>query len=332
MSVIRSYNLFLDSSQQDYPLNGNNGAFSLFLRKPITKTVSNSIFRVKVIQTCIPYSFTEINSGNNILYYTYNSTPFNFTIPAGSYTILSLLSYIQTYLNSNHSVFLNFTFNQSTNFATFGFASSGNTGNHSFTFLYTDNNNKPILKQLGFTNTNIIFTCVGGFPAVSSTSNQSVNISPSKNLYIRSDNLQQSSSQEAIVNRCDTSDILAIIPINVPFSNYINFYNNDNFLVYVNNNVIDNISLYLTDATSDETLIGLVLNWSVTIVVEEYELPLVIDVSKFKENNVNSMNNQVINQLENQKTDDINYLLEQKNKLENDISEIKRSKILFAKK
>jgi hypothetical protein len=84
--------------------------------------------------------------------------------------------------------------------------------------------------------------------------------------------------------------------------------------------------LYITDATSDNTLIGLVLNWSITIVVEEYELPLVIDVSKFKENNVSSMNKQVINQLENQKTDDINYLLEQKNKLENDISEIKKKK------
>ena len=84
--------------------------------------------------------------------------------------------------------------------------------------------------------------------------------------------------------------------------------------------------MYITDATSDNTLIGLVLNWSITIVVEEYELPLVIDVSKFKENNVSSMNKQVINQLENQKTDDINYLLEQKNKLENDISEIKKKK------
>jgi hypothetical protein len=324
--IIRSYNLFLDSSQQDYPLNGNNGAYSLFLRKPITKTVSNSVFRVKVIQTCIPFSFTEINTSNNTLYYTYNGNPFNFTIPAGSYTILSLLSYIQTYLTGNHSVFFNFTFNQSTNFATFAFASSGNTGNHSFTFLHTDTNNKPILKQVGFTTSDIIFTCVGGFAAVSSTSNQSVNIAPSKNLYIRSDNLQQTSSQEAIVNRCDTSDILAIIPINVPFSNYINFYNNDNFIVYINNESIDNISLYLTDATSDDTLIGLVLNWSVTLVIEEYELPLLVDVSKFKENNIDSMNKKVINELENQKTDDINYLLEQKNKLESDILEIQKKK------
>jgi len=38
------------------------------------------------------------------------------------------------------------------------------------------------------------------------------------------------------------------------------------------------------------------------------------------------MNKQVISQLENQKTDDINYLLEQKKSLENDISEIKKKK------
>jgi hypothetical protein len=325
MSVIRSYNLFLDSSQQDYSDSGDNASYSLFLRKPITKTVDNSIFRIKVIQACIPFSFTEINSSNNILYYTYNSTPYTLTVPAGSYTILSLLSYIQTYLTSTHTVILNFSFNPSTNFATFAFA-SGNTGNHSFTFLHTNDNNKPILKQLGFKTTDIIFTCVSGVPTISSSSTQSVNVSPSKNLYIRSDNLQQSSAQEAIVNKCNTSDILAIIPINVPFSNYINFYNTDNFYVYINNNVVDSISLYLTDATSDNTLIGLVLNWSITIVVEEYELPLVIDVSKFKENNLDSMNKNVISQLENQKNDDLNYLLEQKNKLENDILEIKKKK------
>ena len=325
MSVIRSYNLFLDSSQQDYSDSGDNGSYSLFLRKPITKTVDNSIFRIKVIQACIPFSFTEINSSNNILYYTYNTNPFNFTIPAGSYTILSLLSYIQTYLSSTHTVNLNFSFNPSTNFATFAF-SSVNTGDHSFTFLHTNTNNKPILKQLGFITTDIIFSCVSGVPTISSISTQSVNVSPSKNLYIRSDNLQQASAQEAIVNKCNTSDIIAIIPINVPFSNYINFYNTDNFLVYINNNVIDTISVYLTDATSDNTLIGLVLNWSITIVVEEYELPLVIDVSKYKDNNISSMNKNIISDLENEKKDDINYLLEQKNKLENDISEIKKKK------
>jgi hypothetical protein len=95
--------------------------------------------------------------------------------------------------------------------------------------------------------------------------------------------------------------------------------------VYINNTAIDIISLYLTDATSDDTIKGLVLNWSITLIIEEYELPITVDISKFKETNLDTMNKRVISELEDQKTDDINYLLEQKTKLENDINTFRKS-------
>ena len=50
MEVLRSYNLFLDSSQRDYSAVGNPADYFIYLNKPITKTGKSSVFRVKVIQ------------------------------------------------------------------------------------------------------------------------------------------------------------------------------------------------------------------------------------------------------------------------------------------
>jgi hypothetical protein len=138
----------------------------------------------------------------------------------------------------------------------------------------------PILRQLGVTNQDLTLSVVGGVLTTGTTSNQSVNINPSRNLYIRSNTLQQNTgNQENIATEIGSTDILAIIPINFGFSFYINFYDNQSFYSYLNNNSIDFLQFYLTDATSNSPLIGMLLDWSFSLIIEEYMLPTNIDVS-----------------------------------------------------
>lgn len=324
MEVLRSYNIFLDSSQRDYSDVGNPASYLTYLNKPITKTGKSSIFRVKVIQACIPFSFTEINTSNNVLNYTFNSTPFQLTIPVGSYSISSLLSYLSTYLSSTHSVVLSFTFNSSTNLATLGFSASGNTGTKSFSFG-TSGGNLLVMKQLGFVNTTATFSYTGGVLA-NATSTQSVNVNPSKNIYIRSLNLQQTNSQEAIIGACRPSNILAICPINVPFGNYINFYNTETFGVYLNNETIDSVQVYLSDATGDAVLVGLLLNWSITLIIDEIDLPDAVNVDHIMTTTVSQQNIKSIDQLENIKQNTIDDLEKHKGKLIDEIGQIQQQR------
>lgn len=330
MEVLRSYNLFLDSSQRDYTPADNPASYSILLNKPITKTGKSSFFRARIIQATIPFSFTEINSTNNVLDYTFNSAPFQLTIPVGSYNITSLLTYLSTYLQTTHSVALSFTFNQSTNLATLGFSASGNTGTKVFSFG-TSGGNLLVMKQLGFVNTTATFSYTTGV-LVNATSTQSVNVSPSKNIYIRSLNLQQTNSQEAIIGGCRPSNILAIVPIFVPFGNYISFYNTQTFGVDLNNESISEVQVYLSDATSDNVLVGLQLNWSITMTIDEIAEPEDVSVKHITDSTVSLQNKTSIEKLENLKQNTLDDLERHKGKLIDEIANIQQKREIKKKK
>lgn len=320
MEIIRSYNIFLDSLQRSFSDVGNPASYGIYLNKVISKISKNSVFRVKVFQACIPFSFTQVNTSNNVLTYTFNSIQYTMTIPVGSYNILALLDYIKSQLQTTHTIELDFTFNSSTNLSTFTFTTN-NTGSKIISFDTSISSNVLILKQLGITS-NKTFSYVSSVitPAIS---DQSVNVSPSKNLYIRSDNLQQSQAQEAISTPATNSDILCIVPINVPYSNFINYLDMTNFYCYLTNDTIDYISLYLTDATSDDVLTGLQLNWSCSMVIDEVEVPYQINIEPYlAENTLSIKNNETITSLEKQKNDELTDLEKRKNELESEIREI----------
>jgi len=328
MSVINTYNLFLDSLQRDSTFTGTPASFALFLNKPITKSVKSSIFRVKIIQACIPFSFTEINNTNNLITYIYNSISYNFTIPVGSYNINSLLLFIKQVLEASHPVLLEFTFNTSTNLATLAFTNT-NVGVHTISFT-TSGANAPVMKQLGFTIPTVLFS-FNIFPDNIATSNQSVNVSPSKNIYIRSNNLLQPKSQEAIVGKCKPSNILGIVPINVSFGNYINFYNTQTFGVDIGNETIDSIDVYLSDSNNSDVIVGLLLNWTITLQIEEVYINPEISTDHIIKSNISLNNDQSIAELEKVKSSTLSDLETYKGQLLNEIGEIHTKKSLKEK-
>ena len=329
MSVLNTYNLFLDSGQRDTSSTGTPASYSLFLSKPISKSVKSSMFRVKIIQACIPFSFTEINNTNNLISYSFNGTPYSFTIPVGSYNINSLLLLIRQFLEAAHSILLDFTFNSSTNLATLAF-SAGNIGTLDVV-IPTTGGNEPVMRQLGFTNTTVVFSYVFGNPNVIATSNQSVNVSPSKNIYIRSNNLLQPNSQEAIVTKCRTSNIIGIVPINVSFGNYINFYNTQTFGVDIGNETIDLIDIYLSDSNNSDVIVGLLLNWTITIQIEEIFVNPDVSTEHIIKSNLSLNNEQSIKDLENVKQNTLSDLETYKGQLLNEIGEIHTKKSLKEK-
>jgi len=288
VKILKNYNLFIDSSQRDEGLTPSN--FSIILRKPITKISKNSYFRVRIPSVVIPFSFSQINSAHNELSFSINSINYNVTIPNGNYNITNLLTTISNLMIIVvPTLQLNFIYTASTSKCTLGFGTT--MTDKTFQMNYTGKN-IIIMRMMGFTS-NIIFSYIGGV-YTNITSNQVVNVSPCKTLFIRSSTLIQNTNYESLVNKNDTTDILLQIPIITSFQTYINWTEQASDLFSeINNNVIDKINIYLSDSTSDDELpndSGL-LDWFIQINIQEIETDELINVEHITTNKyINQIN------------------------------------------
>ena len=257
MSVINQYNLYFNtnyrnSSSVDYPF------FNLV--KPISLTSSNNYFEIALTSASIPFAWYILRSPDTTIYYKVNSgSTVSTSIPAGSYNITALLSLLQTKFNSlSLGSTFTFTFDRNTQYATFSMTGSLST----FTIFFSTN--KLLCKILGFQQDIIITSSI---PAVSV---QQVNCSPIRNVYFRCDNLAMTNNFESVGTINLQSDIIEIIPITTNINSYI-LYNPSN-LNYnrINNNVISNLSIYISDDESAyNDSVPLLLNWSFSIRIRE---------------------------------------------------------------
>lgn len=321
-TILKSYNLFIDSSQRDEGVSPSY--FSILLQKPIIKTNRNSIFRVRITSVVIPFSFNQVNSTNNVLSYQDNNNFYSITIPQGNYAITDLLATIQTLIevqtsqSFNTTTFLNFTFDQATSKATLGF-NTGNTISQAI-FIPFSGNNVIMMRMLGFTsNISFSFSLPNNF--ASQTSNQVVNVSPSKTLFIRSETLIQNSNYESLVGKNEISDILTQIPIQTSFNTFLNWYDQSSDLFSeINNNIIDKINLYLTDSTSNDELpadSGL-LNWFIQLNIQEVFIDNHISNHNFIEQSIIGSDEAE----EETKNDEVDELTKQKEDLKKEINEL----------
>ena len=257
MSIINQYNLYFNtnyrnSSTVDYPF------FNLV--KPIALSSPNNYFEIALTSASIPFAWYILRSPDTTINYRVNAGfTTSTTIPAGSYNITALLSLLQTKFNSlSLGSTFTFTFDRNTQYATFAMSGSITT----FTIFFSTN--KLLCKILGFQE-NLIITAIN--PAVSK---QQVNCSPIRNVYFRCDNLAMTNNFESVGTLNLQSDIIEIIPITTNINSYILF--NPSNLNYnrINNNIISNLSIYISD---DESVYGdsvpLLLNWSFSIKIRE---------------------------------------------------------------
>jgi len=273
LNIVATYNLFIGSA---YRSNGTTSNFTINLVRPIILSNPNNWFSIRVGSAEIPYNFKLINSTNNQITYqivrnsiTYSAT---ITIEPGNYNILTLLTEFKSKLSSSiltvtgydPSSNLNFTYNR-------------NTGKVTFSFLPTDsitttisilNADPVILRCFGYTNV-FVFGYTSPSNITPSTSTQNVNVSQNTAIYVRSENLTQTSNFESVVSSNEASDILAKCQIMSLPGTLIQWTNSTDLEIDLSNKIIDTINLYLGDAQNYELDLGN-LDWTCRLTVQEW--------------------------------------------------------------
>lgn len=283
MSVVNQYNLFLDTK---YRNSGTNTEPIFYLQDPIVLSNPNNIFKAKIIDADIPFSFKTLASPNNVLklglQIPQHSVDFsgNITLTEGNYSITNLLDELKTqiiaFVNTNKGGLnqvpdYDFQYDRNTGKATLNIIPPG--GSHDFTLTIYNSLADILCEMWGFTyeaETVLSYNTSGVITSTNYISPNHVNVSPITAVYIRSTSLHQvSNNQERLVEQQFTiSDILAKIPVNSYYNTWL-LYAGD-FEVQLSNNHIEDIGLYLTTQTySSINLSG--VHWRCTIQITEIE-------------------------------------------------------------
>lgn len=133
-----------------------SGTISNFTYQYTSRNVSyNQPYKVSLKKLEFPAGcYYQVNSTNNILYYTINTLPYTFTAPAGNYTINEILSQINSKIASDILDLAisgyTFTLSYNTIFNKVGFIEAGaNAGSNEIILLASGNSN--INTHLGLT-------------------------------------------------------------------------------------------------------------------------------------------------------------------------------------
>lgn len=290
-TLLNSYNIFLNSKNRTTDFSNlitsgtpNFLAYCAWqLKSIIKKTAPASYFTISVKSLILPFSFVNIGPLNKNFVLVQFPVAANIIVEEGNPNITQLLTDIKakillaipTILTAD----LTFTYSSATQTVSI---LNNTTINLEFNFGGTF-----IGKMLGFT-TNVIALANGGVV----TSNININVNPLECVFVRSDNLSFSSSYESIVDKSNISDIISMIPIVASSGNYIVYNDSSAFESRLNDDRIDNISLYLTSAIDDDHVLNLVLDWTIHLQINEYK----IENSSMERINLNPITEQAIPQ------------------------------------
>ena len=303
-TIINKYHLYLESTQRT---SGTNENPTYMLSRPLFKSNQFNHFNVKVVQANVPYSFFNITNQNgaysSMQWYlarggvTYPSTtyvlgspsaPRTCTIPNGNYTILTLISAIQTAmiadLQANYPAFSSpnwvWTYNRDT--LLINFTLSGSDGiNTTFYFMPSNvahgglsyNMGVTSLLPFGYDNFNVSqpVTYPNGVKTAGAFSQSAINVAPITSVMIRSNILHQNRSFEFVAISDDFSDILVRIPVLTVGTTFIQYINQENLSNRIKNDFIDVVELYLTDNRSYNPISLAGLSWLCVLEITEIE-------------------------------------------------------------
>ena len=156
------------------------------------------------------------------------------------------------------------------------FTYNRNTGKVTLSFLPTDsiattitilNASIVVLRCLGYT-TYPTFSYTSPSTQTPSTSTQNVNVSQNTAIYVRSENLTQTSNIESVVSAPEYSDILAKVQVGVLPGSIIQWTNSTDLQIDLSNQTIDRLNLYLGDAQNYELDMGN-LDWTCRLTIQE---------------------------------------------------------------
>lgn len=278
---INRYHIFCNTALRS---SGTSNEFSIALNPPLIKSDPHSYFVAQVVSVEIPYSWTQVNSSNNTLRFTYQVNggilnTYTMTIPAGNYNVNTLMTAYGTAMNlalTNAGITKswthNLTYDSSSGKIAFNIANASAYSLVYISPLFTENTflGRMFGAYVVGSTTNSRY---GWDTAVYVTvvSNTTINVNPVSSIYIRSPNLHQVANQENIVAgyKADPSDILCKLQIYTQPRSII-FYNGElGFSCKLTNPLIDKLDIYL----SDNYTFGLDMkgvDWSFRITFIEY--------------------------------------------------------------
>lgn len=274
MSVVRTYNLFLDSQFANVRVPTlDTRDITFYLRKAIEPTNATNRFRVRVNTAEIPFSFSQVNATNNTFVVYLDSLNIGtITIDPGNYDILTLITQIQkavidllTAIGSTATLAI--TFDQSTGKCAFTFTSAGQT--LKFYFGTT-----ILLSMIGFDpKINGAFVAIpGNAGGLTTYSVKNVNVCPTTCVYISSRSFTQSQNYEALTNGLDVTDVIGKIQLSTLPQTYLMYLNYTGEFVEINNKSITEINLYLSTNLVDFLDMS-DMRWSIQLIIEEVAGP-----------------------------------------------------------
>ena len=302
LDVIKSYSLYLNTREADY---GDSNNCTFIFTTPLVLTNTNNRFRVSTPMVEMPYSFSQVNSNNNVVPFQYTDfapTPrtninLSITIPQGNYNILQLINIfidlVVAAINANAAI----TGGANPNVVTknnFSIIYNQNTGDTSWKIIYTSNFTYGWYLQFNFQIAYVIGSMFGwarnDTPIITNTAYvttpNKVMVNPITSVYIRSESLKFESNYEALVrnitaagyngvnpiNNFQNSDILQKIPITT-LPNSIIYYRSDTKSI-ITNKELGELNLYVSDNLSPTFNLDLQgLNYGIFVLIEEVQLP-----------------------------------------------------------
>ena len=316
--VVNTYNIFLSSANKT---SGTTDNFTVALQKPLILQSPNNFFTVRIGSAEIPYVFPLINNTNDTITFNglRNAAPFagSFTLTNGTYNINSLNSEFASKLSDALTaalglvtpIPLSFTYDRNSGKATYSMV--GTDTDATTVIIGTNTEAAVFLKCVGFSSP-FQFGYTTAVARTDVTSTQNVNVSQNNSIYIRSESLTQTQNFENIVSTPTISDILAKIQIATPFQSYLLWTNQIDLEIEVSNRVIDMINLYLGTSTAYNLSLGN-LDWACRITIKEHS-----DVA---------FNQQNEDRATNMSTTDMTPLLDERQKLVDQLKSLKNKLI-----
>lgn len=250
----------------------------------MTLTVTDTIalkskrgkFMIVVHAVNIPFSFYQLSSDINTLQCVFvnsgQSKTSTITLAAGNYTTVSVLAELSSKLISAAQIssglyvgftpVLNFTYSQTTSKSTFTMTGPANTY---IQMNFASNTNLGIFFGLS---ANVLIS-----PGAPITSSKVAVANPVNYLLIRSGNLQQIYNREYIVETNTFSDILYRIPVGTQQNTWIQ-HHADGDSVFISNNLITNINIYLTTNLTYSPIDLQGVGWAISFSLIEVEIPV----------------------------------------------------------
>ncbi len=298
------------------------------LKTPIKLRAKNSSFYIQVNSVEIPFSFYQLSNDISSLNCTFiNGSEIknkSITLTSANYNSNSVLNELKSKLIDEAKIsevgYTGFT-------PDLIFTYSPSTGKS--TFIMNNVGCQIILKFSENQNLGLFFGCDTNIlisPVSSPTSNKVCVANPITSLYVRSPTFKQTNNTEFIVETDVYSDILKQVPILTGQNTYIQDYQ-DSDMIYISNNEINEINIYLSSNLTYTPINLQGLNWTLSISLLEVITPLyehdVLNVSlssyierKEGEQMLSPEETKRINDLEKQKEEIVNKITKYKTIIE----------------